>query len=51
MKEEALRIVATANFIDPRFEPAIGSAILGLMKENIAIDEVLLSKLAKGASA
>jgi N-acetylglucosamine kinase-like BadF-type ATPase len=47
MREEALKVVAQADFIDPRFEPAIGSSLLGLQKEGIAITAELLDKLEK----
>lgn len=45
MQEEACGVVAKANFIEPRFEPAIGSCILGLQKEGVAINEALLARL------
>jgi len=31
--------------VDPRFQPAFGAALLGLKKQNVNIDETLLSNL------
>jgi N-acetylglucosamine kinase-like BadF-type ATPase len=49
METEALRVVQKVDFIDPRFEPAIGSAVLALQKENIAVTESVLANLIKTA--
>ncbi len=47
MREEALRVVRKAAFIEPRFEPAIGSCIMGLQKEGVEISPGLLARLEK----
>lgn len=47
MEKEARQVVKKVDFIDPRFEPAIGSAVLALQKENIAISEAVLANLTK----
>jgi N-acetylglucosamine kinase-like BadF-type ATPase len=49
MEQEARRTAATVTFIDPQFEPAIGSAVLALQKENIAIDAKVMANLQKTA--
>lgn len=46
MLTETKRVSEQIQFIDPRFEPAIGAAILALQKERISISEDLLSKIA-----
>jgi len=51
MKDEALKVATKARFIDPRFEPAIGSAILGLLKEQIPITDKLLAELEKSLAS
>lgn len=47
MREEAQKVVEQADFIDPRFEPAIGSSLMGLQKEGIEITPELLINLEK----
>ncbi|HOY44026.1 MAG TPA: BadF/BadG/BcrA/BcrD ATPase family protein [bacterium] len=47
MREEALKVVRSAEFIEPRFEPAIGSCIMGLQKEGVAVSPQLLANLEK----
>ncbi len=49
MQQEALHTVSSVNFIDPQFEPAIGSAVLAMQKENIDIDSAVLANLQKTA--
>jgi N-acetylglucosamine kinase-like BadF-type ATPase len=49
MEKEALNVVKKVDFIDPRFEPAIGSAVLAFLKENIVISEAVLDNLTKTA--
>lgn len=45
MLEEAEKISKNIRFIDPKFEPAIGSAILALQKEKVQITEKVLQNI------
>ena len=45
MMEAAKSVVGGVNYIEPRFEPAIGSAILGLKKCGVEVDSKLLDTL------
>lgn len=45
MQKEALKVASEVEFIDPRFEPAIGSAILGLIQEGCEINDSVLKTL------
>ncbi len=47
MQEEAQKAAGRAVFIDPRFEPAVGSCIMGLQKEGVVISPELLENLEK----
>jgi N-acetylglucosamine kinase-like BadF-type ATPase len=48
MQEEALTVAGKVDFIDPRFEPALGSCIMGLQKEGVTISPELLASLEAG---
>jgi N-acetylglucosamine kinase-like BadF-type ATPase len=45
MKAEALNVAEKVEFIDPRFEPAIGAAILALKNADIKISEEVLRRV------
>lgn len=45
MRSEALKTVKEIEFIEPRFEPAIGSTILALQAEGVAITPELLKAI------
>ncbi|HPI71904.1 MAG TPA: BadF/BadG/BcrA/BcrD ATPase family protein [bacterium] len=47
MEKEACRVVQEIDFMDPQFEPAIGSAILALQQEQGLLDETVLAHLAE----
>ena len=47
MEKEACRVVREIHFMDPQFEPAIGSAILALQQEQILVDDTVLAHLAE----
>ncbi|NLP12074.1 hypothetical protein GX408_16870 [bacterium] len=47
MEREACRVVQEIHFMDPQFEPAIGSAILALQQELGLLDETVLAHLAE----
>jgi len=47
MEKEACRVVREIFFMDPQFDPAIGSAILALQREQILVDETVLAHLAE----
>ncbi|MBN1541502.1 hypothetical protein JW992_05110 [candidate division KSB1 bacterium] len=47
MISEASQVTDQVDFIDPEFEPAIGSAILGLQCEGVLINDAFLSNLRK----
>jgi N-acetylglucosamine kinase-like BadF-type ATPase len=49
MEQEACKVVKEVNFIDPKFEPAVGSAIMAMQSEKIAIDQTVLANLEKSA--
>ncbi len=51
MQEESLRVAAQANFIDPLFDPAIGSAILALQKLGIPLGKKILEQIQASAPA
>lgn len=45
MEEQVKNISQDVQFIDPRFEPAVGSVILGLKKEHCEVDDTILSNI------
>ncbi|HNW59268.1 MAG TPA: BadF/BadG/BcrA/BcrD ATPase family protein [bacterium] len=47
MREEALQAVDHVDFIDPRFEPAVGACIMGLQQEGVPITPALLDTMEK----
>ncbi len=47
MEKEVCRVVQEIHFMDPQFEPAIGSAILALQQEQSLVDETVLAHLAE----
>ena len=49
MEKEALKVVARVDFIDPMFEPAIGSAVLALQKENVTMTTAIMDNLTRTA--
>lgn len=49
MEKEALKVVAKVDFVDPMFEPAIGSAVLALQKENVTMTTAILDNLTRTA--
>ena len=45
ISETATSVTSSIEFIDPRFEPAVGSAILGLKKIGVTVNSVILETL------
>ncbi len=49
VREEALRVAAKVDFIDPLFEPAVGAAILALQKLGVAVGKEILDQIKASA--
>jgi len=45
ISKELFELSWNVTMVDPRFQPAFGAALLGLKKQNVNIDETLLSNL------
>lgn len=51
MTETATSVVSSVDYIEPRFEPAIGSAILGLKKCGVTVNSKFLDTLERSIKA